>query len=341
MNSLWIRKIIGESTYKFLAVYYQQLSYVLIKAPNFRRASRQFRTNPSFIHIDLHFGAGYGAILNEVTKLLAFEKATGTRLRIRVISRFYSRSDTDCAFAPYFDIIEDERFKDFPSYSKRTRAIIHDLAGTPETSPFYTFNQSIEEAHNLFFSRFRFKEFILSDAQMQFKTLTGGKKNILGIHYRGTDKTSGDRWAEGNPIDATDFLRHAKAILATKSEIEGVYVTTDEQKFLDFARREITSHPVYGEDLKRHASHGLGLHTMPGDPAEKAKEAIMVMLMLSQCRYLLKTTSLLSAWSKVINPSLTAFVPQKPRVETGGYVFPDSLVYETADPIPDAPNSTI
>lgn len=337
MSSFWIRQAVGEDTYKFLVVYYRKLHHYSVIVPMGWRASRQFRKNKSFIHIDLQFGAGYAAILNEILKLLVFEKKTGARVRIRVLSKFYSRSNSDCAIAPYFDVIESEAFTRFPPYSKQTRALIPDLLTAPETRPFYVLSLSIKQAHELFFSRYQFKPSILSDAKSNFELLTGGKKNVLGLHFRGTDKARGDRWSEGNPFDATDFIHHAKSILADRPEIEAIYVATDEQKFLDFARREITTHPVYGEDLKRHASLGLGLHTMPGDPSEKAKEAIMVMLMLSQCRYMLKTTSLLSAWAKVINPDITAFVPQKPRVETGGYVFPDKEVYETAESLPGSP----
>lgn len=334
MNSYWVRKIIGENTYKALAVYYQKLYFAAVIAPMGRKASRQLRRTNTYLYVDLKFGAGLGAILNEVLKLLVFEKERGILLRIRVISKFYSRDTTDCAISTFLEAIEDQRFASFPDRSKRNSITIPDLLTAPETRLFYTLNVTIDEANRLFFSRYRFKPEILREARNKFAALTDQKKCLLGLHYRGTDKMRGDPWAEGNPLDATVFLNHAKAILNHHKEIDGVYIATDEQAFLDFARREITTHPVYGEDLKRHVSHGMGLHTMPGDPAEKAKEAVMVMLMLAECRYMVKTTSLLSAWSKVINPELIAFVPQKPRVETGGYVFPDKDVYDTSAHIP-------
>lgn len=334
MNTLWIRKLIGENTYKALRVYYQKLHYYTVVIPDGFIASRQIHKAENGLYLDLNFGAGYGAILNEIVKLLSFENASGLRLRIRVISKFYSRSNMDCALSNYFDAVEGPEFMTFPNRNRRNSVIIRSLIDVPALASMKEYRGTIEDAHRLFFSRYRFKPSLVAEAQSAFRILTENRKNILGIHYRGTDKTSGDRWAEGNPIDAAEFVTHAKAILEHYKDIEGVYVTTDEQAFLDFARREITSHPVYGEDLKRHASHGMGLHIMPGDPAEKAKEAVMIMLMLSECRYMLKTTSLLSAWAKIINPQLIAFVPQMPRVETGGYVFPDKEVYETAIPIP-------
>ena len=334
MNTLWIRKLIGENTYKSLRVYYQNLHYYSVVVPEGIIASRKIRNAKQFLYVDLYFGAGYGAILNEVMKLLAFEKASGVRLRIRVISKFYSRSNTDCPFSNYFDAIEGPDFTGFPARNAGNSVIVRSLVEVPALSSFKEFEGSIEDGARLFFSRYRFKPECLAEAHAKFRTLTENKKKILGIHYRGTDKTSGDRWAEGNPIDATEFVNHAKSILAHDQDIDGVYVTTDEQAFLDFARSEISTHPVYGEDLKHHATHGMGLHIMPSDPADKAKDAVMIMQMLAQCRYMLKTTSLLSAWAKVINPQLIAFVPQMPRVETGGYVFPDRQVYDTRSPLP-------
>lgn len=292
------------------------------------------------IPIDLYFGAGYGAILNEVVKLLAYERDNHVRFHIRVIAKYYSRSNEDCALKPFFDEIDHTGRIVEDAVARKSRIRINSLIDTPALRSHEMLNGSIEEGHDLFFSRYRFKPELVAEARATLKALTGGKEKLLGIHYRGTDKTSGDPWAEGNPIDATEFLNHAKSVLEHNPDIDGVYITTDEQRFLDFARREITSHPVYGEDLKRHATHGMGLHIMPGDPAEKAKEAALIMLMLAECRYLIKTTSLLSAWSKVINPNLIVFVPQKPRVEAGGYVFPDKQVYETAAPLPNQQGAT-
>lgn len=334
MNTIWIRKLLGEDTFRTLRVIYQKMQYSIIIAPEGLIASQKIRRTRRFLYVDLNFGAGYGAILNEILKLLAFEHASGRRLRIRVYSKYYSRCATDCPFTNYFDPIEGAEFADFPPRKMSNTTVIRSLIDVPALNAFKNYEGSIEDAHRLFFSRYRFKPAVREEARLAFERLTGGTSNILGIHYRGTDKTSGDRWAEGNPIDAAAFIAHAKSILAAHSDIAGVYVTTDEQAFLDFSRREITTHPVYGVDLKHHASHGMGLHLMPGDPTEKAKDAVLIMLMLAQCRYLLKTTSLLSAWAKVINPQLIAFVPQMPRVETGGYIFPDRQVYDTAARVP-------
>lgn len=334
MNTLNIRRVIGVNTYRHLKRYYQILNFYLVVKPVGLIASYKIRRSSATIPIDLHFGAGYGAILNEVVKLLAFERDKNVRFHIRVIARYYSRSQDDCVLHSFFDEIDGQgRALEHKSASKG-RIRINSLIDTPALRSHEKFSGSVADGHQLFFSRYRFKPEIVEEARSTLHALTDGKKSLLGIHYRGTDKTSGDRWAEGNPIDAKEFLDHAKSILSHFPDIDGVYVTTDEQKFLDYARREITSHPVYGEDLKRHAALGMGLHIMPGDPAEKAKEAVLIMLMLAQCHYMIKTTSLLSAWAKVINPALKVFVPQKPRVETGGYVFPDKDVYETAEPLP-------
>lgn len=334
MGSFWIRKLIGVENYRRLFTLYQKFNYRFVIPVRGNRASQTILSTQGPITIDLRFGAGYGAILNEVLKLLAYERDNNKQFSIRVISRYYSTSQNDCALQRFFDEIEKQTHATPLSPASFKTVTINSINDTPALRAYNIFSGSIETAHELFFSRYRFKDRILKEAQERFHRLTEGKQHLLGLHYRGTDKTNGDSWAEGNPVDASEFVRHAHSIVEKHPEIDGIYVATDEQRFLDFVRREVTTLPVYGEDLKNHATHGLGLHTMPGDPAEKAKDAVMVMLMLSQCRYLLKTTSLLSAWSKVINPDLVAFVPQKPREETGGNVFPDKEVYETAAPIP-------
>ena len=86
-----------------------------------------------------------------------------------------------------------------------------------------------------------------------------------------------------------------------------IFVATDEPEFLDFMTNRFGSERVIDLDCQEIYS-GRAPHSTPGDPAVKASEAIRSILTLARCGLLIRTRSHLSAWAKILSPSLPTIV---------------------------------
>jgi hypothetical protein len=128
-----------------------------------------------------------------------------------------------------------------------------------------------------------------------------GERRVLGIHYRGTDKS-----AEAPPIAYPEYRNEISRFLEQNPEFNALFVSSDEQRFVDRVTRDFGASlsVVYHDDLER--SHGeMPVHrSKVGDPYRKAEEAIVNCLLLAECDALIKNASYLSAWSKLFNPEL-------------------------------------
>jgi hypothetical protein len=120
----------------------------------------------------------------------------------------------------------------------------------------------------------------------------------LGVHYRGTDKNQ-NSW-DTNPVSQGDFLTLVTDFLKDNPEVTSVFLATDEFSFVDRARREIS--PLRIINLGEVGSHKASQH-MP----YKGDRALLDCVLLSRCRYVLKCSSALSGFSKVLNPELRSY----------------------------------
>jgi hypothetical protein len=120
----------------------------------------------------------------------------------------------------------------------------------------------------------------------------------LGLHFRGTDKVSA-HW-DTNPVSHADFLALTADFLRTHPEIERLFVATDDAAFLEAVRDRFARLPI--------ATSGVGaFHKDARDGPSSADHALLDCVLLSRCRWVLKTSSALSAFAKVLNPELAIF----------------------------------
>jgi len=133
-------------------------------------------------------------------------------------------------------------------------------------------------------------------------------KQILGIHYRGTDKTT-----EAPEVTYDELLRYVRKILADNPALNLIFLSSDDVKVIQFlVNSNLPAPVVYREDAIRSDT---------GDPIHLKQEnsklvinrdAIVNCLILSKCNHLLKTASLLSDCSVVFNPNLQVSVINSP-----------------------------
>ncbi|MEO7335201.1 MAG: hypothetical protein ABIV63_01355, partial [Caldimonas sp.] len=120
----------------------------------------------------------------------------------------------------------------------------------------------------------------------------------LGLHFRGTDKMTA-LW-DTNPVSHADFLSLVADFIRTHPAIDQLFIATDDGTFLESARARFPHLAI--------ATSGVAdSHKAATGPQSKADHALLDCVLLSRCRWVLKTSSALSAFAKVLNPDLEIY----------------------------------
>jgi len=143
--------------------------------------------------------------------------------------------------------------------------------------------------------------------------------DCLGLHFRGTDKNI--QTIDTNAVAAADFLTLAAAFLAEHPHIRCVFVASDEPGVLAQAQARFAHLDVRGlGDVPFHKSGA------PSALAGKADRALLDCVLLSRCRYVLKCSSALSGFAKVLNPALECYRVSACKMFSDIPYFPDAYV---------------
>jgi len=143
-------------------------------------------------------------------------------------------------------------------------------------------------------------------------------RRVLGVHYRGTDKA-----AEAPRLPFEYVRRTVNAFLDENSDFDCLFVSSDEQSFVDFIESAFQGTiPVVSHEDRERSRSGIAIHrSRSGERFRKAEEAVLNCLLLSRCHALIKTPSILSGWSRLFNPNLPVILLASPY--TGQLWFPD------------------
>jgi hypothetical protein len=141
--------------------------------------------------------------------------------------------------------------------------------------------------------------------------------NTLGLHYRGTDKNLAS--LDTNPVSADDFLTLARDAARSHPEWQAVFVATDEPGFIDKL-------PHYLPHLKVFHLGPVAFHKAGGNVPGKADRAVLDCVLLSRCATVLKCSSALSGFAKVLNPDLACFRVAACKMFSDVPYFPDAYI---------------
>jgi hypothetical protein len=149
----------------------------------------------------------------------------------------------------------------------------------------------------------------------------------VGVHYRGTDKFG----LESSTVSYPDVLA---AIASTADATAPIYLATDDLNFFEFMRARIPP-----ERLRYLRKPGGESHYCEPATIQKGLDALADAWLLSQCSVLVKTPSLLSAWSVIFNPALPVALVGQPRrkpypqdhaLRDGVGYFPENLLHRNS-----------
>jgi hypothetical protein len=147
----------------------------------------------------------------------------------------------------------------------------------------------------------------ISDEVDKFQSQHFNMKNVLGVHYRGTDKKS-----EAKQITFGATERNINLYLTKYPETNCIFISSDDKNFINYIENSSIPCPiVYYNDSFR-SSNNLPIHTANNNLSEINKDALINCLLLSKCNTLMKTASALSDWSLLFNPNLQLILLSKP-----------------------------
>ncbi len=142
------------------------------------------------------------------------------------------------------------------------------------------------------------KEFI--DEANSFASTHFGNDKVLGVHYRSTDKVT-----EAGFVSHQTALANIDHCFKHYNHFNKIFITTDDNKFIEFLKRShLSSYICYRQDTYR-SDDEKAVHTrLDVDRFNMNKDAIVNMLILTKCSFIIKTASNLSAISLFLNPSI-------------------------------------
>jgi len=131
---------------------------------------------------------------------------------------------------------------------------------------------------------------------------------VLGIHYRGTDKSS-----EAPEVTYEELLNCVHILLSGDPAINRIFLSSDDVQVIHYLVNSKLSVPIVYRDDAIRSNTGDQIHLKQ----ENSKliinhDAIVNCLILSRCDHLLKTASLLSDCSVIFNPNLPVSVINSP-----------------------------
>lgn len=244
----------------------------------------------------------FGQILLFVFEVLPYVQKQNIRPRWNIESFRYGSLDAPTILPGLFDAVQTPPAEPTEAVSLTTLRRCHR----------YFIGGDFDATHRLWTTYFAVPEKTLADVAV----LQLGDR-CLGLHYRGTDKNT-TAW-DTNPLSGADFLALAVDFAAQRADLDTVFVATDEPEFIADAR---TAFPHL-----RVVTAGPGAHhkTTTYD-IEMGRGAVRDCVALSQCRHVVKASSALSAFAKVLNPDLDAYRVSASKFAHGAPYFPEAYI---------------
>ncbi len=141
-------------------------------------------------------------------------------------------------------------------------------------------------------------------------------RNVLGVHFRGTDKT-----IEAPRVEREVVLQTIERFLQKNPQIDCLFVASDEASFIPYIRDAFPALPVVSHDdvFRSTTIQNFYQQDLGEGNYIKGEEALINCLLLSRCNVLIRTTSFLSAWASIFNPALPIVLLNEPYAKSLWY----------------------
>lgn len=179
--------------------------------------------------------------------------------------------------------------------------------------PQYALGDDMVKINRLFFKYFTIP--------IEFENIANSYNlsNYLGIHFRGTDKTL-DRFLN-EPITKEEFYIIIDSYINVNN-IQNIFLATDEHNVLEYFKTKYKNINFLSSRDFTGNLYWKGNNNV----FKNAKDAMIDMLCLSKCNAVLKVSSALSSFSKVINPDLKIYKLNSTKMFADIPYFPDAYI---------------
>jgi hypothetical protein len=166
--------------------------------------------------------------------------------------------------------------------------------------------------HKLWNAYFKIPDSVINKADS-----IGDLSNSLGIHYRGTDKNLTD--IDTNSVTHEEFILLVKDFIRTHPGVSSIFIATDEYEFVKKAELAFPAYKIIN-------AGEVTFHLNKAESTEKADRAVFDCLLLSRCKYLIKSSSALSGFAKVLNADLECYRVAASKFFADIPYFPDAYI---------------
>jgi len=152
------------------------------------------------------------------------------------------------------------------------------------------------------------------------------EKSILGVHFRGTDKST------EAPVVTYEYVEeNIKIFLKKYPQTSGVFVSSDDHHFITYIKDRTIGVPVVSRNDSYRATNNEAIHLSRQNKYDINRDAIVNCLLLARCHALIKSASILSAWSVLFNPEILLVMLNAPFEQ----YFPERALLERVvyDPV--------
>lgn len=251
-------------------------------------------------------GMGFFAHLNWCAQLLWYCDGRGLRAQMAATSPHYRDPERPANWLSYFfEVAEYTPHVDF-RISQFSEMCISERRFE---------NQTIERTSELLRRDLPVKQAIAAKVDQFCAEQFRGKK-ILGVHFRGTDKTS-----EAPRVSGEAMRETVAAYLAANKDVGGIFAASDERTFHNYMQDSFPDVRVIcsPSEVDTHFQVDLGSTNY-----RKGEGALIDCLLLSRCSAVIRTASFLSAWASIFNPQLPIVMVNRPYAHA--LWFPDRVL---------------
>lgn len=279
---------------------------------------RKLGGRAGWLSVRIDARVGLFAQLNWVLMLLAHCDARGLKPHVELTGPFYGDEPGRDWLA---DLYVLDAGSEAPPAPVCTVSDIDELG----LSEAYQAQMTLERAHALWTRYARLNADIEAEVE-RFAALHFAGRRVLGVHFRGTDKTT-----EAVRVDWQTLAARVREACRTHA-CDSLFVASDEQAFVDFMQCTFADRTVvvHADTLRASGNEAIHVRPHPGKNRLKAREALVNALLLSRCAALVRSASFLSGWASVFNPALPVILLNRPHDHA--LWFPDREVVRRFPP---------
>jgi hypothetical protein len=279
------------------------------------------RGNNGIFSIEIESRIGFFAIMQMVLFILTYCEEKGLYPDVSAAGGIYGEPTAKVDwFRQLFDCIQEPDSAIADRLRRRSGIRTSKIKDISELGfrARYEMGLTLAGASELFNRAYRPNAGVLEEVDSTAKRL-GISRSTLAVHFRGTDKVH-----EAVPMPWATVCERVEAIARSRPDLTEIFLATDDVGFAQFFERHPFKLPVIAAPARYLPKGNTPIHFSGHPGLAIGREALITCLLLAQCGFLIKTPSYLSAWSKILNPSLDVWLIS-PSIGAG--FFPDRVLW--------------